>query len=160
MVTRSSTVAPSVGPIEAMMTEDHVELDRLLVAAERDDGTIDEGAYTRFRGGLLRHIAMEEKVLLPFARAKRGEPLPMAAQLRTDHSAIAKLLCRSPSRAIIASLREVLGSHNDLEEGPGGLYAACDALAGEEAPAIVARMQAQPAVPLAKYYDGPLHRLG
>lgn len=141
------------------MTEEHAELDRLLGAAERDDGTIDEDVYTRFRGGLLRHIAMEEKVLLPFARGKRGEPLPVAAQLRTDHSAIAKLLCRSPSGAITASLREVLERHNALEEGPRGLYAECDALAGEEAPAIVARMQAQPTVPLAKYYDGPLHRL-
>ena len=51
MVTRPSTAAPSVGPIETMMTADHVELDRLLGAAERDDGTIDEDAYTRFRGG-------------------------------------------------------------------------------------------------------------
>lgn len=151
---------PSVvqGPIESFMTEDHVELDRTLGATERAGGVIDDEAYTRFRGGLLRHIAMEEKVLLPFARAKRGESLAMATELRADHSEIAKLLVRSPSASIIASLREILGKHNRIEEGPGGLYAICDALAGEEAVQIVVRLRAQPEVPLAKYYDGPLHR--
>jgi len=148
-----------IGPIESFMTEDHVELDRLLRASERWDGTIDETAYRKFRGGLLRHIAMEEKVLLPFARTKQGgAPLAIAAQLRDDHSEIAKLLVRSPSRAIISALQEVLSTHNRLEEGPCGLYATCDALAGDEATAIVARLRAQPEVPQAKYYDGPLHR--
>jgi hypothetical protein len=52
----------------------------------------------------------------------------------------------------------VLEEHNPLEEGAGGLYETCDALAGDEAVAIVARLRAQPAVPLAKHYDGPLLR--
>jgi hypothetical protein len=148
-----------VGPIEAFMTADHVELDRLLRVAERADGTIDDEAYAGFRAGLLRHIAMEEKVLLPFARVKRGAPLELAAELRADHGVIAKLLVRSPVPSIVASLQEVLSRHNGLEEGPRGLYAACDALAGEEAAEVVARLRAQPEVPLAKYYDGPLHRV-
>ena len=151
--------AAEVGPIESFMTEDHVELDRLLRAAQKPDGTIDDAAYTRFRGGLLRHIAMEEKVLLPFARDKRGgTPLAVAAQLRADHSEIAKLLVRSPSTAIIAALQAILGEHNDIEEGASGLYATCDALAGGEAAELVERLRAQPEVPQAKYYDGPLHR--
>ena len=149
-----------VGPIESFMTEDHVALDRLLGAAQRADGSIDDAAYTRFRGGLLRHIGMEEKVLLPFARDKRGgTPLEVAAQLRADHSEIAKLLVRSPSPAIIAALQAILGEHNRIEEGPRGLYATCDALAGAEAAQLVVeRLRAQPEVPQAKYYDGPLHR--
>lgn len=150
--------AAQVGPIEAFMTEDHVQLDRLLRASQRADGTIEDAAYTRFRGGLLRHIAMEEKVLLPFAREKQGAPLAVAAQLRADHSEIAKLLVRSPSAAIITSLEEILGKHNQIEEGPGGLYATCDALAGADAAQLVERLRAQPEVPQAKYYDGPLHR--
>lgn len=147
------------GLIERFMVKDHAELDRLLADAERDDGSIDEAAYTRFRHDLLRHIGMEEKVLLPFARARRGgDPLPSALQLRRDHSEIAKLLVRSPSREVLASLRRILGPHNAIEEGPGGLYAQCDALAGDEAAAIVERLEAQPRVPLAPYYDGPSHR--
>ncbi len=154
-----TSVTEHVGPIERFMTEDHVELDRLLSASEKQDGTIDDEAYRRFRGGLLRHIAMEEKVLLPFARAKNGgSPLAVATELRDDHSEIAKLLVRSPTPAIVAALKAILGEHNKIEEGSGGLYATCDALAADEAEQIVARLRAMPEVPQAKYYDGPLHR--
>lgn len=141
------------------MVEDHVELDRLLAASEGPDGSIDEAAFDRFRHDLLRHIAMEEKVLLPDARARRGgSPLEVATTLRADHGRIAKLLVRPPSRAGLEALRGLLGEHHPLEEGPSGLYATCDALAGDEAERIVARLRAQPRVPLTPYYDGPDHR--
>ncbi|HVH41186.1 MAG TPA: hemerythrin domain-containing protein [Labilithrix sp.] len=146
-----------IGAIEAFMTADHARLDRLLERAERKDGTIDLAAYAVFREGLLRHIAMEEKVLLPFARAKRsGTPLPIARALRQDHGRIAKLLVPTPDSALCAELRLLLAKHNELEEGPRGLYATCDALAGDEAGAVVERLGAQPAVPVAPHYDGPL----
>jgi hypothetical protein len=151
-------MVPTVGVIERFMVEDHVRLDRLLAAASRAD-PIDAIAYARFRHDLLRHIAMEEKVLLPYVREKRGGvPLSVATTLRADHGEIAKLLVRSPTRVTVDALRAVLGRHNPLEEGPEGLYARCDALAGDEAELVVARLRAQPKVPLAKYYDGPLHR--
>jgi hypothetical protein len=141
------------------MVEDHVELDRLLAASERPDGSIDEAAFARFRHDLLRHIAMEEKVLLPFARARRGgEPVAMAAALRADHGKIAKLLVRPPSRDGLDALRALLGQHNPLEEGPDGLYAACDRLAEDDAERVVGRLRTHPRVPVAPYYDGPDHR--
>jgi hypothetical protein len=155
----------TVGPIERFMVEDHVRIDRRLretAAPESIDiDGIDKPAYSRFRHDLLRHIAMEEKVLLPYARDKRGgTSLPIAAELRSDHGQIAKLLVGSPTPLIVDTLREVLGRHNALEEGPEGLYAVCDALAADEdeGELVVARLRRQPAVPLAKYYDGPLHR--
>jgi hypothetical protein len=148
-----------MGSIEAFMTADHVRLDALLRGAERDDGTIDVDAYAQFREGLLRHIGMEEKVLLPFARGKRaGEPLALARPLRLDHGKIAKLLVPTPDPSICAELRALLVEHNALEEGSEGLYAICDALAGDEATEVVTRLRAQPAVPVAKHYDGPLIR--
>jgi hypothetical protein len=53
-----------------------------LARAQRHDGTIDTEVYAEFRQGLLRHIAMEEKILLPYAKGKRrGEALPIAATL-------------------------------------------------------------------------------
>jgi hypothetical protein len=153
-------VSASVGVIERFMVEDHVRIDRFLQAATQG-AEIDTDAYEHFRHDLLRHIAMEEKVLLPYAREKRGgAPLPIAVTLRADHGEIAKLLVRSPTATTIAALREVLGRHNALEEGPQGLYATCDALADEEAAMVVSRLQTQPKVPLAKYYDGPLHSKG
>lgn len=150
-----------VSPIEVFMTEDHVRLDGLLTRASAHPDVIDAESYAEFRAGLLRHIAMEEKVLLPMARAKRGgEPLALAKELRSDHGHIAKLLVPTPTHAIVDELRELLGRHNRLEEGSEGLYAICDALAGSEADEIVERLRAQPAVPVAKHYDGPLlHRV-
>jgi hypothetical protein len=57
------------GPIETFLTADHARIDALLAKAERPDGTIDAEVYAEFRQGLLRHIAMEEKILLPYAIA-------------------------------------------------------------------------------------------
>ena len=149
------------GAIEVFLTQDHVLLDRLLDRAQRDDRTVDAEAYAEFRRGLLRHIAMEEKVLLPFARAARGgEPLPIAGALRKDHGAIARLLVPSPTAHLIDELRLLLGKHNAIEEGPEGLYATCDELAGAAADRLVARLRAQPQVPVARHYDGPAHGHG
>jgi len=137
------------------MSRDHVRLDALLASAEGDD----DDSYRAFRAGLLRHIAMEEKVLLPFARAARdGMPLVVAARLRADHSRIARLLVPTPTPALLDELRGVLEEHNAIEEGPLGLYATCDMLAGSRAKAIVEKLEAQPAVPVAPHYDGPLLR--
>lgn len=136
-----------IGAIEAFMTADHARLDNLLGGAEHQDGTIDAPTFAAFRGGLLRHIAMEEKILIPFARLKRGgEPLPVASALRIDHGRIAKLLVPTPDRGVCDALRAALAAHNPLEEGPDGLYAACDALVGDEAEAcaLVAKLRAQP----------------
>ena len=145
------------GPIETFMTADHTRIDDLLAKAERADGAIDSPVYAEFRQGLLRHIAMEEKVLLPYAKARRGgEPLPVAPILRKDHGEIASLLVPSPTPALCTQLRAVLARHNPLEEGADGLYATCDALAGEEGNRVVERLKAQPQVPVAPHYDGPL----
>lgn len=61
----------------------------------------------------------------------------------------------TPTRELIAKLRDVLAEHNPLEEGPGGLYELCEGLAGEEAAALLSRIRAIPKVPVAPYFDGP-----
>ena len=145
------------GPIETFLTTDHARIDALLAKAERADRSIESEVYAQFRQALLRHIAMEEKVLLPYARDRRGgEPLPVARALRKDHGAIAALLVPSPTPTLCADLRAVLARHNPLEEGSEGLYAVCDVLAGDDAEQVVVRLRAQPDVPMAPHYDGPL----
>src|SRR5215471_7502084 len=70
------------GPLYEFLQRDHARLDELL---RRSDATpaIDHSSYESFRGGLLRHIAMEEKVLLPEARRIRGgEPLALTKEVR------------------------------------------------------------------------------
>jgi hypothetical protein len=118
--------------------------------------TIDRAAYAEFRARLLKHISLEEKILLPAAqRWQGGVPLPVAAKLRLDHGALAALLVPTPTPAIIAALRTILVAHNALEEGPGGAYERCEQLAGTEVDGLLAQLHAAPEVPVAPYADGP-----
>jgi len=142
------------GGLYELLQQDHARLDELLRRADARPA-LDADSFALFRAGLLRHIAVEEKVVLPEARRLRGgEPLAIARQLRADHAAIAALLVPSPTREIIASLRKVLSEHNPLEEGPDGMYAACESLSGFEIDAVVARARAVPEVRVAHYFDG------
>jgi len=144
------------GPIDRFLSEDHARLDALLRQTVADPSSVDVVPYERFRAGLLRHISMEEKVLLPAARRLRGgEPLAIARQLRADHGALAALLVPTPTPAIISAIRDVLEAHNPLEEGPDGVYAECERLAGPEVQQLLARMNEVPEVPLAPHVDGP-----
>jgi hypothetical protein len=135
---------------------DHTRLDGLLDQAMTAGGAVDRTASAEFRAGLLRHISLEEKILLLAAqRWQGGDPLPLAAKLRLDHGALAALLVPTPTPAIIAAIRTVLTAHNALEEGSGGVYERCEQLAGAEADALLAQLHATPEVPMAPYADGP-----
>ena len=150
-----TTAADGSGAVARYLAADHVRRDTLLARAA--DGAIDMDAFARFREGLLRHIGMEEKILLPAAqRARGGEPLPEAARLRLDHGALAALRVPTPTLAIIAALRAILARHNAVEEGADGVYAACEALAGADADALLAQLHAAPPVPVNRHVDGPL----
>jgi len=144
------------GPITDFLVKDHGRLEALLQSAVAQVGSVDQGTYDQFRAGLLRHIGMEEKILLPAAqRLRDGEPLPIASKLRLDHGAIASLLMPPPTAAIIAKLRAVLKVHNTIEEGPGGLYETCDELAGSEAAQLLAKLQAAPELAVLPCSDSP-----
>jgi hypothetical protein len=132
-------------PITDFLLEDHRRLEGLLQSAAAQTGSVDQGTYDQFRAGLLRHIGMEEKILLPAAqRLRGGVPLPIASKLRLDHGAIASLLMPPPTVAIIATIRAVLEIHNTIEEGPGGLYETCDELVVSETAQFLAKLQAAP----------------
>lgn len=128
--------------IHDLLAADHSRLDALLRAAVAQPGEVERASFDAFRAGLLRHIGMEEKILLPAARRVRGEPLPIAAALKRDHAALASLLVPPPTPEIAEAIRELLERHNPLEEGHGGVYDACDA-----------RLRAAPEVALAPYLD-------
>lgn len=143
--------------VSRFLTEDHARLDALLAASTGAAGGLDLAAFGAFREGLLRHIAWEEKLLLPALTAARGgEPHPLARRLRIDHGALAALLVPTPTAATLDELRTILVPHDAVEEGPDGLYDACDdVLPGPEAEALVDRMRAYPPVKVARYHDGP-----
>jgi hypothetical protein len=140
--------------IREYLERDHQRLDLLLARAARDPHKLDLDAFAEFRRGLLKHIGMEEKILLPGIQAVRnGEPLPIAARLRLEHGAIAALLVPSPRPAVLSALNAVLLKHNANEEGPEGVYAECDRIAGPEASPLLSRLQAAPEVPAAPHVD-------
>jgi len=144
------------GKIYRYLADDHARLDALLQRATARPDTIEASAYAAFRMGLLRHIAMEEKILLPAAqRARGGQPLAVAAELRLDHGALAALLVPTPTASIVAAIRSVLKAHNPLEEGPAGLYEECERLAGAEADSILDALRNAPEVRVAPHNDGP-----
>jgi hypothetical protein len=138
-----------VGPVERYLSDDHERLAQLF-----ERGRTDVAAYAEFRAGLLRHIGMEEKVLLPAARrARGGEPLPAAERLKLDHGALVALMVPPPTAQIRAAVEGILSRHNLLEEGEGGVYAVCEKLAGDEAEALVASLRAYPEVPVHPHFD-------
>lgn len=143
-------------PVTDFLLDDHRRLEGLLQSAVAQVGAVDQGVYDQFRAGLLRHIGMEEKILLPAAqRLRGGEPLSLAAKLRLDHGAIASLLMPPPTSAIIATIRAVLKVHNTIEEGPGGLYEICDELAGSDAAQLLVKLQAAPELAVLPCSDSP-----
>lgn len=142
--------------LTCFLVDDHRRLDALLQSATADPIKIDQTAYEQFRAGLLRHIGMEEKILLPaLQRLRDGTPFPHTTKLRLDHAALAALLMPTPTPAILAAIRAILSVHNSLEEGPDGLYATSDRLAASEAEALIARLRAVPEVTVTPHSDSP-----
>ncbi len=147
---------PGEGPIARALAEDHARLGELLSRSGATPGALARGPFDAFRAGLLRHIAIEEKILLRAAReARGGEPLPMFRRIRIDHGALASLLVPTPTSELVAEIRSILDPHNLAEEGPGGLYDACDRLLAARAPEILGRIRSYPPVKVAAYVDGP-----
>lgn len=132
--------------ITEYLIADHDRLHLLLARAVSRDG-VDQEAFASFRAGLLRHIAIEEKLLFPVAA-----PPERARQLRADHAKIASLLVHAPDLAVIDELAYRLGRHDAMEEGPDGVYAACERALGEKASRELAQRAIEyPAVRVARY---------
>ena len=144
------------GKIYRYLADDHRRLDALLGRAMSDPENIDAVAYAQFRSGLLKHIGMEEKVLLPAAQKLRGgEPLPVAPRLRLDHGALAALLVLSPTAPVVAAIRAILKVHNPIEEDLGGMYDQCEELAEAEADQILRQLQNFSEVRVLPHVDNP-----
>jgi len=150
-------LSKDMGPLSRFFADDHRRIEALLDRATAGPGPIDPGSFEEFRAGLLRHIGMEEKVLLPAVqRARGGTPLPIARQLHLDHGAIAALLVPTPTPAVVGRLRSLLALHDALEEGPAGAYDSCDQLLAGESAVLIEQLRTFAAVRTAPHNDGPL----
>ena len=145
-----------IGTITQYLAGDHDRLDDLLQQAIKNPGEVDMRSYGEFRRGLLRHISMEEKIMLPaIARMQGGRPAAVADRLRRDHGAIVALLVPPPSASIVATLRSILQVHNALEERDGGVYQLADRLAGPESENLLEQLRSMPEVPVLPHNDRP-----
>ncbi len=134
---------------------DHERLHALLAQAAAGP-ELDAGAFEQFRAGLLRHIAIEEKLLLTAARrARGGEPIERARALRIEHGALASLLVPTPDLALCTEIAALVNTHDAVEEGPSGVYAECEALIGEAlSQTLLASAREFAQVPVAQHFDG------
>ncbi len=142
------------GPLQHYFEQDHRRLERLLEAATGRGDAVDMSAYDEFRAGLLRHIGLEEKILLPaYQRLNGGTPYALASRIRLDHGAIAALLVPFPTQALIRALRGVLARHNELEEHAGGMYHVIETIEGLDGDSVAAQVAHFPPVPPHPYQD-------
>ncbi len=138
------------------LASDHDRLDGLLRRSTSDAGAIDMGSYDAFRGGLLRHIAMEERSVFPAVlRLPGAGQAAILERLRLDHGALAALLVPPPNPAILATLQSILSVHNALEEKDDGVYRLLDRLPEAEKAVLLETLKATPRVPLAPYNEKP-----
>jgi len=138
------------------MAAEHSRLDDLLARCACGAGQFDAATYEEFRRLLLRHISIEEKILLPAAQRRRnGTPLALAFRLRLDHGVLAALMMLPPVTSTFHAVRAVLDAHNPLEEAPSGAYEQCEDALGSELDELLARCVAAPAVPVSPWVDSP-----
>jgi hypothetical protein len=110
--------------ITQYLIADHERLHPLL---ERCCEEFEPDLFARFRAGLLRHIAIEEKILFPAASGVLGR-LRDFAELHREHSALAMLLVPPPDAALCREIATILADHNQREEGDNGVYEQCERL--------------------------------
>lgn len=141
--------------ITDLLARDHDRLDALFTKARGDGTAVDLEAYEGFRRGLLRHVGMEELILIPAAGRLRGAAVELARRTRLDHAALTSLLIPNPTPKILAVLHAVLAPHNLMEEREGGLYEQCERALGDEKAAVLGKLRAARDIPPAAHAEGP-----
>jgi len=138
--------------ISGYLEQDHRRIEHFLQQATGFSDRIEPQPYQEFRGALLRHIGMEQKILFPAIRSAGGS-LKDVEQLHLDHGALAALLVPTPTASILAAIRAILAAHNIIEEGADGIYRRFERLPGIDADAILAKLESAPPVPLNPQVD-------
>jgi hypothetical protein len=118
------------GMLYQYLSDDHDRLEGLLQRAAAKPDVINMKPYGEFRKGLLRHIAIEEKTVLPIAQLQSGRQVAIAERLHLDHCALVALLVPSPTPSIVLTIQSILQVHNVHEEQEDGLYQLFEQLSG------------------------------
>lgn len=141
-------------PVTHLLTAEHAESQARLAACHLKDGAVDLKRFDEFRHSLLRHIAIEEKVLMPALTKALGKPPLFQNGLRKDHAGIAALCVPTPTREWLEDLRDLLEHHQRVEEAPGGFYAQLDQHVGGD-PHLHEAVASFPRLKLPDFERGP-----
>ncbi|MBS1616173.1 MAG: hemerythrin domain-containing protein [Bacteroidetes bacterium] len=135
--------------LHRFFTDDHHRIEDLLNQACLSGGHFDDKYYQQFRGALLRHIKMEEKILFPAAR-KADEALmnQLIPRYRLEHGALTSLMVLPPSDELVRVIRHLLDRHDQAEEEPGGLYDTCERLTLSQTQELLDQLLVAPEVPI------------
>lgn len=136
-------------PLYNFFTTDHRRIEEFLDKAVSNIIEINLEYYHLFRGGLLRHIKMEEKILFPAAIKANKEMIPeIIPKLRLEHGALTALMVPPPTSSLIKVIRYVLEKHDLAEEQPGGLYEICEDLTQGQTIELLKQLSETPEVPI------------
>lgn len=115
-----------MGAIFEFMARDHDRLDAIVAELRKEsDAAKARALFVRFDAGLRAHIAWEEEILFPFFEDMTGmRDAGPTAVMRMEHEEIKQQLGRMGGAigkpdlvAAIHALGDVLGPHNQKEEG-------------------------------------------
>ncbi len=115
-----------------VLLREHRELLAMIAACTPRDGEVDLQAFDRYRLRQLRHVAIEEKVLLPVLAGRASLSPAFQNGLRKDHEAIVVLCVTAPDPDFVHDLQEFISWHQRVEEQPGGLFDLYDQQVGDD----------------------------
>jgi hypothetical protein len=139
--------------ITEYLLADHRAIEELLARSRANGFALD--AFSEMRKRLLRHIAVEEKVLFPAVRARDPGALPDAGQIKIEHAALCSLLVPTPDLALANEVAMLLDQHDAREESAGGVYERCERALGDASFELVSLARAVPPVRASAYLDRP-----
>jgi len=135
------------------LTQTHEQLRDLLSKSLSIQGVQIEH-YETFRTELLKHIGVEEHIVLPLVEERSPQRFFALRQIRLEHKAIGVLLALPPTGEIITVLRNLLKKHDFLEETPDTLYDILDECCVADQPELLERIKDYPGLPLSEIVSG------
>lgn len=110
-------------PVTRLLAAEHAESRAKLMACHLCNGEVDLRRFDDFRQALPRHIAIEEKVLMPALTKVPGKAPLFQNGLQMDHAGIAALCIPTPTSKWLDDLKELLEHHQRVEEAPESFHA-------------------------------------
>jgi hypothetical protein len=143
-------------PIHDFLGRDHARIAVHLERARAPAGDLDLRAYAEFRALLFRHLALEERILIPAVlRASPRDIVGLFTPIRAEHAAIRAMLLPTPDAALADEVGSFLLAHERAESGPNGVYSVAEIVLARRAETIVEAMRAYPRAEPPPYENGP-----